>query len=25
VCCNASCGICTPPGNACIQIACAAP
>jgi hypothetical protein len=22
VCCNASCGICTPPGGACIQIAC---
>jgi len=22
VCCNASCGICTPPGFACIQIAC---
>src|SRR2546423_832122 len=22
VCCNASCGICTPPGNGCIQIAC---
>jgi hypothetical protein len=22
VCCNASCGICTPPGNFCIQIAC---
>jgi len=22
VCCNASCGICTPPGYACIQIAC---
>lgn len=22
VCCNASCGICTPPGHACIQIAC---
>ncbi|MCA9609782.1 MAG: hypothetical protein KC619_29490 [Myxococcales bacterium] len=22
VCCNASCGICTPPGAACIQIAC---
>jgi hypothetical protein len=22
VCCNASCGICTPPGTACIQIAC---
>ena len=22
VCCNASCGICTPPGQACIQIAC---
>jgi hypothetical protein len=22
VCCNASCGICTPPGRACIQIAC---
>jgi len=25
VCCNASCGICTPPGYACIQIACASP
>jgi len=23
VCCNASCGICTPPGGVCIQIACA--
>jgi len=23
VCCNASCGICTPPGGACIQLACA--
>lgn len=22
VCCNASCGICTPPGGACIQLAC---
>lgn len=22
VCCNASCGICTPPGGACIQVAC---
>ncbi len=22
VCCNASCGICTPPGFGCIQIAC---
>ncbi len=22
VCCNASCGICTPPGGVCIQIAC---
>ena len=22
VCCNPSCGICTPPGHACIQIAC---
>jgi hypothetical protein len=22
VCCNASCGICTPPGEVCIQIAC---
>jgi len=22
VCCNASCGICTPPGGACIQISC---
>lgn len=22
VCCNASCGICTPPGGACIQIVC---
>jgi hypothetical protein len=24
-CCNASCGICTPPGVACIQIACVSP
>ena len=23
VCCNASCGICTPPGGACIQVVCA--
>jgi hypothetical protein len=22
VCCNASCGICTPPGSSCIQVAC---
>lgn len=25
VCCNASCGICTDPGGACIQIACSSP
>jgi hypothetical protein len=25
VCCNASCGICTPPGGACIQLACERP
>lgn len=25
VCCNSSCGICTPPGGACIQIACEDP
>lgn len=25
VCCNASCGICTPPGGVCIQLACEGP